>query len=456
MHQENSVLPESAPRRDIDLESFAHKSSGGYVRRLTLPDGRWWFPAGDVCKGLGVADVRHALAAYVADSMHTTLGSVCALHRMPIPNQPTWDGTLPLLTRRGVESLLASPAGAGAERFTAWVQGTIIGQPTGGVVARVEQEPVQPDAIEISDFVYGATGARIRRLTMPDGTHWFPAADVCRHLGYANTTQTVSQHVPVVDVKDLDSLCGAYTVGIPAGREWRRHSLMVSLPGLVCLVNSSSKPEAAPFKRWVAGVVATIQREGRFELPGVQTIFVDPPAEPVAPGERFPVAEFLSLFRESEERQGRAQERLLARADESHRAMMDSHQKITEVLTGLLAKPEIPVQAAPKAEPLPPPAPRPVPMPPPPVAAGPRSAPEILAAWQRRFEAPEDVWSVAAYIVPEMLLHGELVAVGERMGARLGLTANQVHRCLGYLRRHGCIRQVGLTPGVGCPVYVFA
>ena len=124
---------------------------------------------------------------------------------------------------------------------------------------------------------------------------------------------------------------------------------------------------------------------------------------------------------------------------------MDSHQKITEVLTGLLAKPQVP----PLAEPVP------QPVPPPPVAAGPRSAPEVLAAWQRRFEAPEDVWSVAAYIVPEMLLHGELIAVGERIGARLGLTANQVHRCLGYLRRHGCIRQVGLTPGAGCPVYVF-
>lgn len=28
-------------------------------------------------------------------------------------------------------------------------------------------------AIEISDFVYAATGARLRRLTAPDGEHWF-------------------------------------------------------------------------------------------------------------------------------------------------------------------------------------------------------------------------------------------------------------------------------------------
>ncbi|MDW4904746.1 hypothetical protein RB628_05145 [Streptomyces sp. ADMS] len=36
----------------------------------------------------------------------------------------------------------------------------------------------QTDAIGINDFVYGATEARVRRLTMPDGSHWFPAADV--------------------------------------------------------------------------------------------------------------------------------------------------------------------------------------------------------------------------------------------------------------------------------------
>ncbi len=40
------------------------------------------------------------------------------------------------------------------------------------------------DALDVGDFVYAATGARVRRLTMPDGTHWFPAVDVCKQLGY--------------------------------------------------------------------------------------------------------------------------------------------------------------------------------------------------------------------------------------------------------------------------------
>lgn len=45
--------------------------------------------------------------------------------------------------------------------------------------------PARREAIDINDFVYGATGSRIRRLTMPDGMHWFPAVDVAADLGTA-------------------------------------------------------------------------------------------------------------------------------------------------------------------------------------------------------------------------------------------------------------------------------
>jgi prophage antirepressor-like protein len=49
----------------------------------------------------------------------------------------------------------------------------------------------QRDAIDINDFVFAATGARVRRLTLSDGEHWFPAMDVAKHLGYANTRDAV-------------------------------------------------------------------------------------------------------------------------------------------------------------------------------------------------------------------------------------------------------------------------
>lgn len=47
------------------------------------------------------------------------------------------------------------------------------------------------DAIDISDFVHAATGARVRRVTPADGSHWFPAADVCRELGHVNPSEAL-------------------------------------------------------------------------------------------------------------------------------------------------------------------------------------------------------------------------------------------------------------------------
>lgn len=483
MHQDHSALPEAAPGRGIELESFAHRSSGGYVRRLTLPDGRWWFPAGDLCRGLGLADVQYVLTRHVPEPMRSTLGGVCALHAMPLPNRPTWDGSLPLVSRSGVEALLAAPVAAGATAFTAWVRESVIRRPE--PAAPVPTTAPRPEAIEISDFVHTATGARIRRLTMPDGSHWFPAADVCRQLGYSNTSQAIADHVADADRVDLQGLSAGYTLSVPAGRRWQRRMVMISLQGLIALVNGSRKPSAAPFKRWVAEVVATVQRDGYYGFSETRTIVVD---ESAGPADRFPIARFLAFVQRSEERQ----ERVLT-------LLGESQNRFAEILVALLAKPAPapdrapdrpaghapPTDSAPGPAPAPeltpepepasapapapapvpgpaagsPPSPRavalPVPFPDPLPAGRPRTAPEILADWRARCEGPEEVWSVAAYVIPEMLLHGELVAVGERIGARLGLASSQVHRCLGFLRRHGCIRQVGLTPGVGRPVYVF-
>ncbi|KRD19062.1 hypothetical protein ASE41_20170 [Streptomyces sp. Root264] len=54
-----------------------------------------------------------------------------------------------------------------------------------------KQSAAQQDAIDVNDFVFAATGARVRRLTTPDGTHWFPAVDVCKNLGYAHIGSTL-------------------------------------------------------------------------------------------------------------------------------------------------------------------------------------------------------------------------------------------------------------------------
>ena len=133
------------------------------------------------------------------------------------------------------------------------------------------------DAIDISDFVYAATGARVRRLTTPDGTHWFPAVDVCRQLGHTNSRQALSDHVPEDHRDILETVTRAYGLSIPAGRQWRRDLNLIDLQGLILLVNACTKPACAPFKQWVAEVIESVQREGFYSLEEAEV-------QPVAPG----------------------------------------------------------------------------------------------------------------------------------------------------------------------------
>lgn len=126
------------------------------------------------------------------------------------------------------------------------------------------------DAIDINDFVFAATGARMRRLTVPDGEHWFVAADVATNLGYANTRQALVMHVAADCQTPLDglarSVCGADASHKIAGHGLKKSMKMVNLRGLISLVNGCTKPECGPFKAWVSEVIATVQRDGSYTL----------------------------------------------------------------------------------------------------------------------------------------------------------------------------------------------
>lgn len=135
------------------------------------------------------------------------------------------------------------------------------------------------EAIDISDFVYAATGDRVRRLTMPDGTHWFPAVDVCKKLGYTTTRKALLDHVPEAHREFLETVTGSHSLSVPAGRDWRRDLQIIDLQGLILLVNACTKPACAPFKQWVAQVIATVQREGFYALEEAE---VQPLGAPVA------------------------------------------------------------------------------------------------------------------------------------------------------------------------------
>ncbi|MFF9842451.1 BRO family protein [Streptomyces sp. NPDC013740] len=115
------------------------------------------------------------------------------------------------------------------------------------------------NAIDIDDFVHAATGARLRRLTLPDGTHWFPAADVATALGHADVRKALRAHVG----KAMQTKLG---------------ERMVSLEGLVQLVAASTGGRAASFRAWIAEVVGAVQRNGSYALEPspVQAGFVPP------------------------------------------------------------------------------------------------------------------------------------------------------------------------------------
>ncbi|MGW2031650.1 hypothetical protein [Streptomyces sp. NPDC001356] len=87
------------------------------------------------------------------------------------------------------------------------------------------------DAIDINDFVFAATGARVRRLTLPTGEHWFPAVDPAGNLGYANTRQALSWHVAPHCQQSLEDLArsvyGADALRKTAGSGLKKSMRMV-------------------------------------------------------------------------------------------------------------------------------------------------------------------------------------------------------------------------------------
>ncbi|MFI8947668.1 Bro-N domain-containing protein [Streptomyces sp. NPDC053750] len=309
----------------------------------------------------------------------------------------------------------------------------------------------QNDAIDVSDFVYAATGARVRRLTMPDGSHWFPAVDVCKELGHSNSRQALSDHLPAEHRESLETVSGAYGLSIPAGREWRRDLNVISLQGLILLVNACTKPACAPFKQWVAEVIETVQREGSYSLdeaevqpagPGAPIAYAMPEQvaeaivrleahnlhldEKLADGQR----ESISLQKEMVALQREllvTQQATLA----VQQAMVRAMERIADRFDTLVLErrtPRAPLAARPTTE-------------------------SVLADWRQRLSVTEDVWAVAVVIAPVLVEQGELREPLESIAARTGLSVRRVNDCLRLLRKHACIHSRGGAED-GAPVYV--
>ncbi|MFF9085827.1 Bro-N domain-containing protein [Streptomyces sp. NPDC014991] len=335
------------------------------------------------------------------------------------------------------------------------------------------------EAIDVSDFVYAATGARVRRLTMPDGSHWFPAVDVCKELGHTNSRQALSDHVPESHRETLETVTGAYGLSIPAGREWRRDLNIISLQGLILLVSACTKPACAPFKQWVAEVVETVQREGSYTLeeaevqpaePGAPIAYAMPDQvaeaivrleahnlqldEELANGQRESIAvqkEMLAVQRETRDVQRETlavQRETLAVQREAldiqretlatqkatvavHQAMVRAMERIADRLDTLVL-----TRPTPRGR-----------------LTAPPTTESVLADWRQRLSVTEDVWTVAVVIAPILVETGELREPLESLAARTGLTVRHVNACLRLLRTHACIRSQGGAED-GAPVYV--
>ncbi|MEF9905012.1 BRO-N domain-containing protein [Streptomyces sp. P9-A2] len=314
------------------------------------------------------------------------------------------------------------------------------------------------EAIDVSDFVYAATGARVRRLSMPDGTHWFPAVDVCKELGHTNSRQALSDHLPHEHREILETVSGAYGLSIPAGREWRRDLNVISLQGLILLVNACTKPACAPFKQWVAEVIETVQREGSYSLDKAEV----QPAEPGAPiayampeqvAEAIVRLEAHNLQLDEELADGQResialQKETLATQQDAlaaqqstlsvqqstlavQQAMVRAMERIADRFDTLVLE-RHPIRGHLTALP---------------------TTESVLADWRQRLSVTEDVWAVAVIIAPVLVEAGELREPLETIAARTGLSVHRVNECLRLLRKHACIRSRGGAED-GAPVYV--
>jgi prophage antirepressor-like protein len=310
------------------------------------------------------------------------------------------------------------------------------------------------DAIDAGDFVYAATGARVRRLTVYGG-HWFPAVDVCKELGYANSRKALDDHVPEDHRDNLETVTGSYGLSVPAGRSWRRDLQMIDLQGLILLVNGCTKPACAPFKQWCAEVIETVQREGSYTLEEAEV----QPAEPGAPVAYAMPEQVAEAIVRLEERNLQADEQLAVAQNESlalQRTMLDMQRIMVETQRASLAAHQAMAQTmeriANRIDTLALALDRPGPAPAGSLPAGPTTE-SVLADWRQRLSVTSDVWALAVVIVPVLVETGELRQPLDALAARTGLSAHRVNECLRMLRKHACIHSRGGDED-GAPVYV--
>ncbi|WP_395361699.1 BRO family protein [Streptomyces sp. YH02] len=272
------------------------------------------------------------------------------------------------------------------------------------------------DAIDIDDLVYAATGAPLRRLTAPDGTHWFPVVDVAKRLGYAGTREALRTVA-------LPGTCLASARELAGGEEFsgrcgiRAATRMVSLQGLVQLVGACRRPEAGPFRAWTAEVIAAVQRYGGYGLEPspAHTGFVLPPEL---------VDVLVRLDGQFDERAAVA----YAEHAEYAELLRETRRSLSRVADSL-ERLSVPRQRSGAA-----------------VALSPQ---ELVESWA----ITGDLRAVASCLAPA-LVRGGVRYRAQDVTRRTGLSGERVRDCVRLLIEGGYMREVGGPDADGARIYV--
>lgn len=159
-----------------------------------------------------------------------------------------------------------------------------------------ELDPTTANALKLRYRIFNDTSIR---MALDDQKNvWFVADDICKLLGYKNTTKAIADHCrKVYDSKDLDGtneLAKKITVDLG---DRKRAMIAISEPDLYRLIMRSNMPEARNFERWVVeDVLPQIRKTGKyavrrkiqFENPADQAKFEAAKAELASQCELFP------------------------------------------------------------------------------------------------------------------------------------------------------------------------
>lgn len=103
-------------------------------------------------------------------------------------------------------------------------------------------------------------GNQLRALRDESGNPWFIAADVCRLLGYSNTSQALKDNLDSDEISDIVTISPGYSQSGAAPK-------VISESGLYALILRSNMPKAKQFRKWITSeVLPSILRTGQYSV----------------------------------------------------------------------------------------------------------------------------------------------------------------------------------------------